>query len=92
MNNKIKKLKCTLLLGTECGGNVSVRTIFRMANIKMPICENHFKETEDIYLLFENGYDLNNVLKMPEEWRRKEALTIRASEFKDKNIPKTGES
>jgi hypothetical protein len=69
---------CVWNLGTPCGGSVEEKKLFH-DQIKVPICENHFEEHKIIILLFNNGYEVEEILNQDAEWRKQEALTIQLS-------------
>jgi hypothetical protein len=75
---KSEELKCVWNMGTACEGDVVETELFD-AQIKIPICESHTKEHRDIMVLHKNGYDIEEVLNMTSEERRKEVLTIELS-------------
>lgn len=76
---KPEKLECVLPLGTKCGGSVSMKTILGTTDVRVPVCEKHFEELEDMLFLYQNGYDPNDMLERSEEWRKKEVLTLKLS-------------
>ena len=81
MSKKVVKnesLKCVWNMGSPCNGDVVETELFD-AQIKIPICDDHIEEHRDIMTLHKNGYDIEEVLNMTAEERRKEVLTIKLS-------------
>ena len=80
MTKKVTKTKeaCVWALGTPCAGETSEQKLFKN-QIKVPICENHFDEHKTIILLFNNGYDVEEILNQTADWRKQESLTITLS-------------
>lgn len=81
MSKKVAKddsFKCVWNMGTPCDGDVTETELFD-AQIKIPICNGHIEEHKDIMTLHKNGYDIEEVLNMTAEERRKEVLTIKLS-------------
>ena len=78
MTNVQEDEGCVWNLGTPCGGELKRLELFH-EQIRVPICENHTEEHKIIILLFNNGYDVEEILNQTAEWRKQEALTIQLS-------------
>lgn len=78
--DKFKKTTeaCVWQIGTPCGGEVREAELFDH-QIRIPICENHLQEHEDIMLLHKNKYDVEEILNQKAEQRRQEVLTLKLS-------------
>ena len=75
-------LECVWNMGTPCDGKIGEEDMFD-AQIRVPICEIHIKQHRDILTLHKNGYDIEEVLQMSAEDRRREVLTIGLSAIDD---------
>ena len=73
-----KEEGCVWALGTPCSGDVK-ETKFFHNQIKVPVCEAHVEEHRIIIMLFNNGYDVEEILNQTAAWRKQEALTIQLS-------------
>ena len=78
MANTKKVEGCVWALGTPCSGEVK-ETMFFKGQIKVPVCESHVDEHRIIIMLFNNGYDVEEILNQTADWRKQEALTIQLS-------------
>ena len=75
---KKKEEGCVWALGTPCKGSVEWTKFFK-GQIKVPVCESHIDEHRVIIMLFNNGYDVEEILNQTSDWRKQEALTITLS-------------
>lgn len=78
----MSNLKCVWGMGTPCSGKVEEVSFFD-GQITVPVCEGHTEEHRDVMILHKNNYDIEQVLQMTNEERRKEVLTLKLSGLSD---------
>lgn len=76
------ELECVWNMGTPCEGKTNEQDLFD-AQIRVPICTDHLQQHRDILTLHKNGYDIEDVLQMASDDRRREVLTIGLSAIDD---------
>ena len=77
---KPAKLKCVWNMGFPCKGKVEMKKIL-FGQIEIPICDAHLEAHKDIMILHKNNYDVEAVLNMTPEERKREALTLTVSKL-----------
>ena len=79
-NNETEtKLECVWNMGTNCSdGEVKKYLIFDK-QLNVPMCTQHYGEHLDVMILARNDYDVEKVLEMTSEDRRREVLTLELS-------------
>ena len=74
-----EEIKCTWGLGTPCGGEHKKRDLFGKVLVGIPMCDKHFQEHTEIVILCSSGHDIEEVVDMPPEERKRLALTVALS-------------
>lgn len=69
--------ECEWQLDEECSGEVKHRRMFGKTDI--PLCEKHMEQHKTIIFLHLNGYNIDAIMDMSLEDRKREALTIQLS-------------
>lgn len=70
-----EELLCEWKISNTCKGKIQKQYMFDK-QLFVPLCEGHMKEHRDVMFLYKNGYDIEEVLNMSPEDRRREALTL----------------
>ena len=78
---KNKKMKCLWGLNKEHDGCVCNRQMFPDANgqmtLQVPVCAKHFKEHNDIMLLYGMGIKIKTLVNRKTKWRTQKVKAIR---------------
>lgn len=72
------KVTCVWAMGTPCSGGAAKFYMFDK-QLNVPCCDGHYKEHLDVMILARNDYDVEKVLDMTSEDRRREVLTLELS-------------
>lgn len=75
MSKTEEDIYCVWNLGDACGGKVAKVLMFRK-QLEIPICENHLEGHKYIMLLHGNGYEIEEVVDMTPEERKRIAYTF----------------
>lgn len=75
----VEEVKCTWGIGTPCDGEHKMRTLFGDILKDIPMCDKHFQEHTEIVILCSSGHDIEEVVDMAPEERKRLALTVALS-------------
>ena len=71
------ELVCKWQLETECDGDIDTHLIFKeKARLKIPMCMKHFDEHKEIMLMHRNSYEVEDILNMKPDERKRISQTI----------------
>ena len=67
-----------ILPGIECSSEVKRYKMFNQCEqgVDIPICTNHLKALRELMILYQNGYDVEEILKQTSDWRKQEAENV----------------
>ena len=68
-------IHCVWNMGTSCGGERSKKLLFSK-QLEIPICHSHFEEHKEVMILHANDYDIEEVLDMTAEERKRIVYTL----------------
>lgn len=70
---------CVWHLGDPCSENDTTKQLIFRKQLEVPICGNHLEGHKIIMVLHANGYDIEEVVDMTPEDRKKIAYTLMLS-------------
>jgi len=66
---------CVWNMGSPCGGERFKKLLFSK-QLEIPICHNHLEEHKEVMILHANDYDIEEVLDMTAEERKRIVYTL----------------
>ena len=73
-----EEIYCVWNLGDPCNGGVDKVLMFRK-QLEIPICENHLEGHKEIMVLHGNGYEIEEIVDMTPEERKRTASILMLS-------------
>ena len=70
-----EEIHCVWNMGTECGGNKSKVKMFSK-QLEIPICDKHLEEHKEVMILHANGHDIEEIVDMEPEERKRIVYTM----------------
>lgn len=70
-----EEIHCVWNMGTKCAGKICKQLMFN-EKLEVPICEKHIEEHKEVMILQTNGFDIEEIVDMKPEERKRTAYTI----------------
>ena len=80
MADKEEKILCVWNMGTPCDGKREKKLMFSK-QLEIPICEKHFEEHKEVMILHHQGYDIEEIVDMEPEERKRLVYTMVLAEL-----------
>lgn len=71
-----EEVHCVWNMGTPCDDQDRDKKLMFSKQLEIPICEKHFEEHKEVMILNANGYDIEEIVEMTPEERKRISYTI----------------
>lgn len=85
-NKTDEEIHCVWNMGTPCDDKPRSKRLMFSKQLEIPICEKHFEEHKEVMILNGNGYDIEEIVEMTPEERKRLSYTIVLSGMDLSNI------
>lgn len=80
-----EKISCVWDFGTPCGGTIDKQLMFD-EQLEIPICKEHTEEHKEVMILYANEYDIEEIVDMKPEERKRLVYTMVLAGLDTNNI------
>lgn len=70
---------CVWEMGTPCDDGEVVKQLMFNKQLKIPICDKHFEEHKEVMILHAKGHEIEEIVEMSAEDRKRLVLTMKLS-------------
>lgn len=70
------EIVCVWDMGTPCDDTPDQKRLMFSKQLDIPICDKHFEEHKEVMILVSKGYDIEEVVDMTPEERKRLTITV----------------